>query len=448
MVYFLFILFLGVTTYGTYCSDSLIPQTADSFTESWLTEGFAPSLKYLEQNIKKVSANTALSTRLLQNAINNTSNRRVITLLLLHGADAGQLKKSDIKQLRQFVTPFEDGQYSRMLAQGDRDYRGKEKVVVEFEKPPQVTDLDLWALIYKSPEEVKLTLARFNFRQLVALSQRSTRYYTMVRDYIRSHQAPIKRNIIITSVGSHLDIAQYVQRNSVLIYDVDETLTYRRGVFFHREAAGYKKTIQQQIKELASNLYPKVASKIHKEAKLFLMEKEIPELISSFISQEIPVLACTKRYHGKFGIIGKFEEHTHQLLQALGITFNFCGKNLKIELDPKECKGGRSSTGLLYNNIFFTDNNSKGPALIELFLATGFVPEHVVIIDDLEENLYEAEASLALWGIDVTCIRYIKTPPSEPFDHKELVNIIDEILHRTLRPEFYYQVDQNSLSSN
>jgi len=238
----------------------------------------------------------------------------------------------------------------------------------------------------------------------------------------------------IISVDSHQEVKKYVKPTSILIYDIDETLTYREGIFFHPRAHRHKKRLKERIQSSSPVLYQNLISILHKNTPMLLMEEDIPALINNFMAQGTRVFACTKRYHGHYGVIDRFEEHTHNLLQKLGITFNFWNYSffyqnpLNIALNPQECTSGRSCKALFFNNIYFTDDNQKGPALQALFTTLGYIPEHVVFVDDLYDNLVSVENTLTEWGIPVTCIHYTNPQPDISFSKKELVKVVKRTL--------------------
>jgi hypothetical protein len=164
----------------------------------------------------------------------------------------------------------------------------------------------------------------------------------------------------------------------------------------------------EAIKKILPSLF-----EIQKNAKVVPVEAEIVPLIQELQNKKIHVMALTARSP-------ELEDCTIKQLSSVNIDFF---KTSLVHV-PTFTFDGPLNQNHYKHGILFCGNNSKGPALLDLFKRTKYMPAKVIFVDDKRKYLECVEKEFNQHGIkDVTGIRYgyldervanFKLDPAEP----------------------------------
>lgn len=203
---------------------------------------------------------------------------------------------------------------------------------------------------------------------------------------------------------------QKVDKNSLVMFDVDDTLIYPTDLIQRAKHWEYRdKITQQTLKNPAivpEGKYEKdyLHSTILNSSEFVLVDPKIVSIIKELQERHIPTIAFTKMGSWSLGVIPSLTEFRYKQLKAHEIDFSGAFADPKY---PKNCitvKDGKSYC--FRKGILFSNEYDKGP-ILQLFLKTmNLKPNKIVFLDDRYDYLETVEAAMKDSGIEFIGLHY------------------------------------------
>lgn len=167
-----------------------------------------------------------------------------------------------------------------------------------------------------------------------------------------------------------------IELDSLVIFDVDETLTQPTDTYLINEhspqAKAFKKRLFQQHPEVKD--WNVLASIMLLEAPRPLIEPMIVKKIQELKTRGIPVIACTGINTGPYGSLQSLEEWRYNHLKSLGFQGSYGDLIFKVK--------GLERNPVFYKGILATDLALKGPVLGAFLDQVKLNPHKIVMFDD------------------------------------------------------------------
>lgn len=204
--------------------------------------------------------------------------------------------------------------------------------------------------------------------------------------------------------------------NTLVVFDVDDTLMTPKDMILRPQGRELRKgiisTLSREKQKLFQEKKDLITSSVLLQREVQLVESFTPHLISLIQQKGLKVIGLTALSGGKLGLIPSMEDWRISELNALGYDFRGAFdqevafvelKNLpsiKVYVDevlntaPPSYKDG----------VIFSGITPKGIVLKEFFQLIGWMPKHVVFVDDHLSFLESVEENMHALGIE--CIAY------------------------------------------
>jgi len=195
--------------------------------------------------------------------------------------------------------------------------------------------------------------------------------------------------VTISNLSPLKKILQKADQDTLVIFDVDHVLIMPTDEYtFSRHP--YRKQLWQEIKNRHSKeetkiLYGITASK----AKWRLVDPEIIDIFSYLQKHQIPSIALTSLYTGKFGNIEKIEDWRVKQLKDFSIDFASLTP-IKEELSVNEL-AEENGIPMLKSGVILTANVDKAKVLEYMLHHSNYYPKTIIFIDDQLSNLKSLE---------------------------------------------------------
>ncbi len=218
-----------------------------------------------------------------------------------------------------------------------------------------------------------------------------------------------------------------LDQNSLVLFDVDDTLTYAPDSFANVRKSDLSWWFWIQLLIKFPHLYKKaaqedLASHVFLQAPRVLIEDGISELINSLRQRHITVLGLTNMLTGKLGIIPHAEEWRYSVLKELGVTFNTTYPDTTFKTvreythipkshsqpDPNvRCMPqSRGNYPTLHKGLLCTNQTDKGTVLGAFLDYAKIKPSMIVFFDDMGPVLQEVGDVCAARGIPCKLFLY------------------------------------------
>lgn len=202
--------------------------------------------------------------------------------------------------------------------------------------------------------------------------------------------------LIINSIKEIVPHLVGADRNTLVIFDIDSTLTIPSDQYFQRQTINnYKETYKKFINELTENQYYIFLHLVVIDSPSILVEKETLSIIQDLQNNNVNLIGLTASKFGALGDVASFPEWRYQELKKLGIDFIkiFPGKKTFIEFDDLNGEHVGIEKGIIYSGY----KNSKGAVLKRTLEELKLYPNQIIIIDDKMANVISVmEASKAM----------------------------------------------------
>ncbi|MFC1842924.1 DUF2608 domain-containing protein [Candidatus Dependentiae bacterium] len=232
----------------------------------------------------------------------------------------------------------------------------------------------------------------------------------------------------ITSIKQAQNELDQADKDTLIIFDVDDTLTYKAAnIIFQpwfRKTEEGKKFWAQVIKHSKSQENP-LDSKLHVLIKRMInnvdqpIEPGVVNLIKTLQGRGLTVIALT---HCITGFVGGtlIQKLRYEKLLEVGIDFSSSFEQKEVCLTHLTSHANRHP--LFYNGILLTDAFAKGPVLAEFLDVMQLKPKKVIFFDDNESYVKSVQEEMKKRGIIFKGFVYraIDKLPPQDFDQKIL----------------------------
>ena len=194
------------------------------------------------------------------------------------------------------------------------------------------------------------------------------------------------------------DVNKYVDKNTVVLWDIDETLLRTpqylgSDPWLKYHIGNLEKKGLCKSNALDYSMYLQLI--IYRSLRMKLVDNSAPVIIKNLQAKNIHTMAVT---HRAIFVMKK----TIKQLKRAGIDFSkdpLFNKNL----DLSEKYIGKSTLGIL-----FTGDNPKGKILFSFFKKVGYKPTKIIMVDDELKNLQDIEREAKKHGVAFIGIRFSK----------------------------------------
>ncbi|MCK5632764.1 DUF2608 domain-containing protein [bacterium] len=221
----------------------------------------------------------------------------------------------------------------------------------------------------------------------------------------------ISQAVIVESKNLN-DIYTHLQKDSIVIFDIDNTMTKISPAI---EPWVHSKTAKLEKKGLAHD------EAFHFVLAMFFTITEItslvpignaPAIVHDLQKKKFPVIALTNRSI-------PVAKRTIQRLKKINIDLssNHISKNIMNLYD--------THAALYSNGIIFTGSNDKGRMLFTFFDAIDYKPKHIIFLDDRQNNVESVDLACKQNNIECICLRVgLMDEVKKNFDHTQAEKII------------------------
>jgi hydroxymethylpyrimidine pyrophosphatase-like HAD family hydrolase len=219
--------------------------------------------------------------------------------------------------------------------------------------------------------------------------------------------------ITISDFAPLTKLLEKSDRDTLVIFDVDHVLimpTDEHTLNRHP----YRKQLWEEIegrlsKEDMKALYGLTASK----AKWRLVDPGIIDVFTHLKKRQIPSIALTSIYTGKFGNIEKLEDWRIKHLHDFGFDFvNLTPIREEMLLHELEEQDG---IPILKSGVILTAQVDKGRVLEHILRRSNYYPKTIIFIDDMLNNLESLEKlssklKIKFYGLQYTAVSNMPIP--------------------------------------
>lgn len=240
------------------------------------------------------------------------------------------------------------------------------------------------------------------------------------------------------------DIAQEftkADQDTLVVFDVDDVLImpesdYRATHPFRTKwIRGSKKSFSKEQRQLLISI-------IWEHRKVKLVDPSILNILEDLKRRQIPTLALTAMYTGKFGRIEKIEDWRINELKGVGIDFSETTPIKKtIFLENLTDDNG---TPLLKAGVILTGFQDKAKILEAVLQGTGYTPKSIIFIDDNISYLKPVQEMCNRMGISFLGIHFIGASLVPELDLDEA---IEDQRFKVLETEHRWVTDEGELIS-
>lgn len=222
-------------------------------------------------------------------------------------------------------------------------------------------------------------------------------------------------------------------RDTLVIFDVDHVLIMPTDEYTLNRHP-YRKQLWQEMESRLSKEDMKVLYGLTtSRAEWRLVDPSIIDIFSYLRKHQIPSMALTSIYTGKFGSIEKLEDWRIKHLHDLGFDFgNLTPIKEEILLDELEEQDG---VPMLKSGVMLTAQVDKGKILECILRRSNYYPKVIVFIDDMRNNLESLEKLSAKLKIKFHGFHYtaVSDVPMPVIDEK-----IEKLRFKILEKEYQW----------
>ncbi len=208
----------------------------------------------------------------------------------------------------------------------------------------------------------------------------------------------VQLHALIVETDKLADVRNYLEKDTLVLFDIDNTLAHPVGTIGADEWFGHMiKEQQAEGKDFmqALNMVLPIYFEVQLQIPLQLIEQNAPHFLSDLQQEGYDIMALTAR---SLPLVNR----TICQLSAIDIDFshNHIGPVYAIRQAPY--------IYMYKRGILFSGDNNKGDALIDFLDFCEIMPSKVVFIDDKLKNLHAVEDAVKKRGIEFVGIRYSK----------------------------------------
>ena len=200
----------------------------------------------------------------------------------------------------------------------------------------------------------------------------------------------------IQSIAEARDILNEANSNSLVIFDIGETLvTHKNNLLriirnhriFDKNDINLIKQILSKFRKTDLNPRMTLLSNMLLNSPLYHVEPEMLGIIKNLQSRNVKVIAECTLQPNEFGAIKSVKNWRYSVLKDLEIDFSTSFQTLEIVLNNLHPNDGHYS--IFYKGILFGSGNPKGIVLSKFIESIKWVPAEVIFFDDCEKVCFK-----------------------------------------------------------
>lgn len=218
----------------------------------------------------------------------------------------------------------------------------------------------------------------------------------------------------INSLEQASTILDTAGKNALVIFDVDDTLTYptdtiRQSDFWGQHSAEGREFYRKLDEHIKSSSNPDEVSGLIM-SKIFLAEKpqavelQTVSLVKKLQDRGIKVIALTNWPTREIGSIPSMAIWRFDKLVQVGINFSASFEQQEIVLNSRQAADGKHP--MFYKGILLTDGVSKGSVLGMFLDAVHYKPDQIIFFDDQVKQIESVKNEANARGIPYHCFIY------------------------------------------
>lgn len=191
---------------------------------------------------------------------------------------------------------------------------------------------------------------------------------------------------------------------TLVLFDVDDALIMPQNdyrfthPFRTKWGKKSKKTLSKERREFLISI-------IWEHRKVQLVDPTIKVILGDLAKRQIPTMALTAMYTGKFGKINAMEDWRLEELRGVGIDFAPLSP-IKNTMQFEDLKGDHGMP-LIKSGIILTAMQNKGLVLKKVLDALKVKPKEILFMDDALDHLKSVEALCYKLGIQFQGIHFV-----------------------------------------
>jgi len=250
---------------------------------------------------------------------------------------------------------------------------------------------------------------------LFTLALITTAIFTL--SIIKNKSKNYLRSTKFTQINSYQeikDVFDNCDQNTLIIFDVDETLITTQDAFANDDWFPW------YFKIIASIKYPKIIFDKEKiehatsiaiqKATRYVFDPDIINIIKQLQNKNITVIALSYIKTGQVGIIENLPEWRANSLKHLGINFSYKYPNIIFTKLPKK----NNNYPCLYKGILCTNEESKGLTLSAFLDYYNLKPDKVIFFDDKTDHLNSVSSECSRRKIIFTGYQVMRANKNKP----------------------------------
>lgn len=197
-----------------------------------------------------------------------------------------------------------------------------------------------------------------------------------------------------TKISDFLKISEIIgnlDQDSLVLFDVDDVLImdqdqYRLTHPYRRQwRAENKNRLTREERQLFFSI-------ILKNRTIRLVDPYIADILNELWKRQIPTVALTKLYTGRFGVIENFTNWRLKELKGINIDFiKSTPIKEEILIDELHVENGINGRPMMTEGVILTANVDKGLALENILHKKNYYPKTIIFVDDVLENIESVE---------------------------------------------------------
>jgi hypothetical protein len=182
-------------------------------------------------------------------------------------------------------------------------------------------------------------------------------------------------------------------QHTLVLFDVDSTLTIPSDPYLRRQAIGDHKGIYDAlIKQLTANQLRIFSHVLVVQSLSQLLDLNWPTIIQKLQNTGAKTLAMTAAKMGDLGTLPSFPVWRYEALKRLGIDFSNTFKDSIVFKHLSDFGG--EHPGMEQGIIYCGHQLQKGVLLKDILIALQWQPQRIILIDDKMENVRSLSEAL------------------------------------------------------
>lgn len=214
---------------------------------------------------------------------------------------------------------------------------------------------------------------------------------------------------IIIETNDLMNIKEAVSLETLVVFDMDETITMHTDAILHPNAALlYKKLKEEILTPEVIQKYPDnyLLSKTLLSTKPILVDPSSPSFIQELQQKGIKTIMLTASRPGKLGLIPDMSARRLAILSEFGIDFS-----ASFPLEPisfsEFSENQKTQIPMFRGGLLLTGHHPKGKVLAAFLKHIEFFPPKIIFIDDKREEVESVENEMEKLGIEVIGYHYL-----------------------------------------